>query len=319
MSVLTTAVRRTASWHRPLMIFTGVLIVLTVAAGLGVLTDDRILGGAPVWLKPFKFAISFVIYCASMAWIISRLPHRRRWAWALGTVILASTLAELVIIFTQAGRGTYSHFNVTTSLDAALWFAMGGFAVVIWLATLVVAGFAACCSFGDRAGTLAIRLGLALALVGMALGFLMTSPTADQGQALSQGATTLVGAHSVGVPDGGPGLPLTAWSTTGGDLRVPHFVGMHALQALPLLGWLFALPRFGLAERTRSRLVVTGATGYLGLVVLLLWQALRGQPVTAPDAVTLSSLAVLVALVAVVVATILASARRSAPAPEMTT
>lgn len=318
MSVLTTAVRRTASWHRPLMIFTGVLVVLTVAAALGVLTDDRILGGAPLWLKPFKFAISLVIYCASMAWIISRLPDRRRWAWALGTVIAVSALVEIVIIFTQAGRGTYSHFNLTTPLDSALWNAMGGFVVVLWLATLVVAGFAARRSFGDRAGTLAIRLGLAVAVVGMALGFLMIPPTADQVQALSQGATTLVGAHSVGVPDGGPGLPLTAWSTTGGDLRVPHFVGIHALQALPLLGWLLALPRFGLVEPARSRLVMTGATGYLGLVALLLWQALRGQPVTAADAVTLGSLAVLVALVAVAVATILAPSRRFAPESEVT-
>lgn len=309
MPALTLAARRSRFWHRPLMIFAGLMAVLAAVAALGVLMDDRVLGGAPIWLKPFKFAVSFVIYSATIAWIVSRMPDRRRWLWILGTVIVVTSVIEMVIIVGQAVRGTHSHFNVSTALNAALWSTMGAAIVVLWLATLVIAAFAARRQFGDRPFTLAIRFGLLVALIGMALGFLMTVPTADQLQTIQSGSTSLAGAHSVGVADGGPGVPVTAWSTTGGDLRVPHFVGMHALQALPLLAWLLALPRLGLDERTRSQLVTTGAAGYLVLVGLLLWQALRGQPLIAPDGWTVGAATALVVAVAASVVAILYRSR----------
>ncbi len=124
MSVLILAARRAWSWHRPLTIFVGLMAVLAAAAALGVLMDDRVLGGAPVWLKPFKFAVSFVIYGATIAWIISRLPDRRRWAWILGAIIVVTSVIEMVIIVGQAARGTHSHFNVSTALNAVLWSTM---------------------------------------------------------------------------------------------------------------------------------------------------------------------------------------------------
>jgi hypothetical protein len=121
------------------------------------------------------------------------------------------------------------------------------------------------------------------------------------------------GAHTVGLPDGGPGLPLVGWSTTGGDLRIAHFVGMHALQALPLLAAVLAATR-RLDEAARVRLVRVAAVAYTGLVVLLTWQALRAQPLLAPDAVTLAALAALVLGTAAATAGVLLTARRHTPA-----
>ena len=109
-----------------------------------------------------------------------------------------------------------------------------------------------------------------------------------------------MGVHGVGVADGGPGLPFVGWSTAGGDIRVAHFVGLHALQIVPLLG-IFVNRRFRqrLSDGRRTALVVIGGLGYLGLVLLLLWQALRAQPLIAPDTLTLVALAGLVTVVSV--------------------
>jgi hypothetical protein len=85
----------------------------------------------------------------------------------------------------------------------------------------------------------------------------------------------IAGAHTVGGPDGGPGLPVTGWSRQHGDLRVPHFIGLHAMQLLPMLP-LIALRRKG--ETARIRLTVGAGAAYTVVFVALLIQALQGMP-----------------------------------------
>ncbi len=53
-----------------------------------------------------------------------------------------------------------------------------------------------------------------------------------------------------------------------------------------------------LAASDRLALVWTGGLGYLGLVALLTWQALRSQSVVNPDAKTIAAAGALVASVA---------------------
>ena len=87
----------------------------------------------------------------------------------------------------------------------------------------------------DPAFAWSLRLEVIVSFVGMSVAFLMTTETPEQARAAEAAGidAPIQGAHSVGVEDGGPGLPLTGWSTTGRDLRVAHFVGLHGLQALP--------------------------------------------------------------------------------------
>jgi hypothetical protein len=124
-----------------------------------------------------------------------------------------------------------------------------------------------------------------ITIIGALIAGFMTHPTPAQLVAAHAGqGMPIMGAHTVGAPDGGPGLSGTGWSTEHGDLRIPHFIGLHALQVLPLIA--FVMRRRWLSSDTRVRLTLTAAGSYFTLVVLLLVQALRGQPILRPDALT---------------------------------
>ncbi|MFE2091255.1 hypothetical protein [Streptomyces sp. NPDC059460] len=290
------------SWHRPLVLFAAAMAVMAVISGVGLLVDDRVLAGSAIWFKPFKFAVSFVAYALALAWMLTLLTRGRRTGWWAGTVVTVSSLAEMAIITAQVIRGKRSHFNHATPFDERLFTAMGVTVAVLWTGTLVIAVLLLRARIQDRAAALAIRSGVFIALVGAGIGFLMTQPTPEQRAAGNLDTADVIGAHSVGVPDGGPSMPLTGWSTTGGDLRIPHFVGMHALQLLPLL--LLALvalaprfPRLG-DPRVRLRLMLVASGAYAAVVALVTWQALRGQSLIHPDGATLTAASLLLAATA---------------------
>ncbi|WP_454195837.1 hypothetical protein [Nocardia sp. Marseille-Q1738] len=281
------------SWHRPLMLLAVAMALLVVWSIAGMVVDDRTLTGLPIWAKSAKFALSVLIYAVTWAWLIAQLTRWRRTAWWAGTIAALGLALELVIIVTQSVRGTTSHFNFTTPLNAALWEIMGSSIVVVWIATLVVSVVLFVHPTADHARNTAIRWGTVLALAGAALGFLMLRETPEQKAA----GGSISGAHTVGLPDGGPGLPILGWSTAGGDLRIPHFLGMHALQVIPLVllavelaaRWMPVLR----SMETRRTLVKIAATTYGAVLAVLTWQALRGQSVVHPDAATLVAFGVI--------------------------
>lgn len=294
------------TWHRPLVLFAGLMAVWAAGSTVGLLVDDRVLLGAPIWAKPLKFALSFVAYALSLAWMISLLeqarPRLRRPARGAGTVVAAASAVEMVLITWQVVRGRQSHFNRATPFDARLYDTMAGTVVVLWTATLVIAVLLFRAPLADRAVAWAIRIAALLALAGAAVGFLMTRATPGQLAAARDGVAPVTGAHAVGVPDGGPGMPLTGWSTTGGDLRVPHFFGMHALQLLPLFVLVLAALAARYArlrdERVRLRLTLVAGATCAAVLALLVRQAQRGVPPASPDGPTLLAGALIVAAAA---------------------
>jgi hypothetical protein len=268
--------------HRdPLLFWTGALMLLAlVVVTLISISDTRQILGLNPWIKPMKFMTSITIFLWTVAWLMpetqspspvgsgfSRIDKRQivRWTIALAMVI------EIVLITMQSARGATSHFNIASPFDAAVFSVMGTAILFNTAAMFLFFAIIRRDTPASRAGYIwGIRVGVAMFLLASLQGVMIVTNNA----------------HTVGAPDGGAGLPFVNWSTRYGDLRVAHFAGMHAMQALPLLG--FMLDR-GLRTRGAGpsgsaipRNVVI-AVGILWLAVTggLLLMALQGRPLVA--------------------------------------
>jgi hypothetical protein len=282
--------RGAAAGSRPLTLLAVASTVLFGFTLVMQLVDARQVLGVSTWLKSAKFAASMATASITLAWMIQHLGPAQRGVRRAAWVIVATATIELVIITGQAARGVPSHFNNSTLFDGVLFTIMGASISVFWGAEVYLTWRAFRTQHADAAIGWGVRLGLVAALLGGAQGFIMPQPTAAQLATLQAGqATPLIGAHSVGAPDGGPGLPITRWNTQSGDLRVAHFLGLHGLQALPLLGWAISQAlRRRRSERDENlvepsalapRLVIAGSGAYMAVMLGTLVQALQGRSV----------------------------------------
>lgn len=232
--------------------------------------DTRTLDGAGIWTKPLKFQFSFGLHWLTVAMLLSFLATGvRQRASTLVPLRLAAlcTVGEVLYITLQAARGRHSHFNFETRLETLLYYGVMGPAAVAIVAVTAWLGWLVWRHPGPRRRP-GLVLGAALGLMlGSVATLVVTAP-------LAAGAIDGPGHWVGGLRSDARGWPLFGWSTTGGDLRVPHFFATHLLQALPFVGWLadWIAPRY-------ARTAVWTATA-VGLLVtaLTLAQAVRGHP-----------------------------------------
>lgn len=289
LTMTTSTLARLWRSDRPLTA-AGVLMAAAAVASLaGMLVDPRTIAGAPAWLKPFKFAVSAGIYSLTLAWIFAELTDWRRVRRIVGWTTAIVFVLEVGLIALQAWRGTTSHFNASTPFDGAVFVVMGA-AILLQTAVSVAVAVALWRQrFIDRPLAWALRLGMTMTIIGAMTGPLMTQPTEAQlARGRAGGPLPYIGAHSVGGDDGGPGIAVVGWSREHGDVRVPHFIGLHAIQALLLVA--LGLRRWRAPEAQRVKALLAAAASYATLFLLLLVQALRGQSLIAPDALSLSAI-----------------------------
>lgn len=292
------------SINRPMTLLFWAMLGTSILGLVGFALDERTVLGMPTWAKTSKFSLSIALYAATMLWVFgydTLRPRLSRFILSASAYILA---LEIGLIIFQGSRAVPMHFNNATPFDTTLFSIMGMSITLLWFINALGVAVLAAQRVPSRALAWSLRLGLIVALLGMLEGFLMTAPSPSQLATLQAGQhADLIGAHTIGAADGGPGLPFLGWSTTHGDLRIGHFIGLHGLQVIPLLGLFLMLRRDPwLTERRKLWLVVIGATGYCSLAALATWQALRGQPLTAPDMLTVT------VFVAIVTATLVAAA-----------
>lgn len=217
------------------------------------LTDTQV-AGVNAWYKPLKFALSIGIFAWTMAWYTGYLPPSASISLYNWVLIILFGL-EILYIAIQAGRGQLSHYNVSSPFYSFMYFFMAAAATIVTIHTAYIGLLFFAPTVVELPGHYlwSIRAGFLLFVVFSFEGFLM-------GSAMR---------HTVGAADGGSGIPLVNWSTRFGDLRVAHFVGMHALQVLPALSWYLL---------KNSWLTLLAFLLYACLAAFILWQALQGKP-----------------------------------------
>lgn len=245
--------------QRPLMVAGVVSFVCSVATLILSLADNTQILGTNRWIKPMKFYISIAIFVWTIAILLQYLPNKERFSRIMSWAMIVIFAVEMAAVTGQAIRGTTSHFNIGNPVDGAIFAVMGTAIVIntIFVGVLTYHYFRSDIDL-PPAIVWGIRLGLLLFVFGSIQGGYMSSQIG----------------HTVGAPDGGPGLPLVNWSTVAGDLRVAHFLGLHSLQAIPIIGML--LEKFRVSGRTA--LTVGFALVYFAVFMFLFAQALNGRP-----------------------------------------
>ncbi len=248
-------------FRNPLLYQIGMIhFIMAVMLIIPWIFDSREVLGTNTWIKPIKFCISIGIYAWTFGWILWDLHGKQRWIKGLSWVIAVTMVIEISIIIFQASRATRSHFNESSALDGILFGTMGGMIAINTIAIVISFGlFLFSKTKLDKAYLLALRLAFVVFLIGNWIGGVMIAN----------------GGHAIGAPEDSPGVFFFNWNTLGGDLRIGHFLGLHAIQVIPLISH-YVHKNTNLSQTPRYGVAVISSLLYGGVIAWLYMRASNG-------------------------------------------
>ena len=243
--------------------FTFVIAAMTAPTLLAMALEVRTFNGINVWLKPFKFELSMVVHLATLAWFCGYIDQAvrdgravRLMAWVIGLIFVA----ELTYIAYRAGYVEGSHYNTSTRAAAIAYPIMGSAILLVMVLTVWVGVLVFRSTEGGISSTLRLSIGLGLIAGSILGGFTGAYMSSHTGHWVGGAAT-----------DAG-GVSLFGWSRRTGDLRVAHFIGLHAIQGIPIVGYFAQHVRSGRAVVWASVAIWTALTAFT------LFQAIQARP-----------------------------------------
>ena len=201
------------------------VLAVPVFAALALLAPAA--AGINPWIKPIKFSMSFSTFASTISLLLMALQIPQ-WQLKLARRVIAASVAlEIFSLSAQAWRSAYSSAGHSL-LDSGLaqmtnTMVMINTAIVMWMLALFYMNRVRTDRV-DGPMAAAIRYSILIFLVGNAIG----------GYMLARGS------HTVGASDRTPGLPFVNWSIIGGDLRIAHFIAIHAIQIVPLFAYILS-------------------------------------------------------------------------------
>jgi cytochrome bd-type quinol oxidase subunit 2 len=224
------------------------MLALVPLGALWALLDTRRVGHERVAIKPTKFALSIAVYLLTVAWMLhyvrparleSGLVQFATWGLLIGATV------EFLCIVGQAARGRRSHFNSATPMRVLAILFVGMLLPLAW-------------EIAARPRADAAPLMAAAIVAGLVLTFVLGALTGVR--------MARFGAETVG--SGGGRMKPEDRRRTVFRLRLAHFCGVHAMQAMPLMAFL-ALRAAG---QSAALLLVAGTLGYSVITLTLLFR-----------------------------------------------
>jgi hypothetical protein len=271
--------RAPMSWPKALWL-TGAVLLVTMVFHIGALIVTGGPVSGPVSLrKPATFAETGWLNAWAVALLLPTLRTRAWQRHVIGFAVVAFGVGETTVMAIQAWRGVPSHYNFTTTFDAILMRAGAAGTAGVFLIGMVVLLVVALRDHESPASVrLGVRAGIVILLVGCLIGFAMISNMSGvyQGSFGSGFTRAAVGYLGPSASTVGPEYLLLRPATDGGDLVLPHAIGVHGLVLLAVPALLLA--RTSMAATRQLRVVMTMVTSISVAMGLLLLHALRQLP-----------------------------------------